>query len=303
MEEEHIKTVRIEDFKANKHIIDYMDDDFAVINSLEEAPTGNDTVRLECFLLAICVEGCIQLDINRKTYQLEDGDLLLGLPNTIISHIMLSPRNKIRLAGFSTRFLYNVLKMEKVTWNTAVYIYNHPIKHVGDNNSEIFNYYRDLIVAKINDDPHHYHREVMQHLFSALFCEMLGALNKEAISLGEVEQSKEGIKQADYIFRKFIEKLSADNGMHRSVSYFADALFYSPKYLSKVIKKTCGRTPLELINENAIEHIKHRLKRSDKSIKEIAEEFNFPNQSFFGKFVKNHTGMSPARYRDTPTDT
>ena len=56
MEEEHIKTVRIEDFKANKHIIDYMDDDFAVINSLEEAPTGNDTVRLECFLLAICVE-------------------------------------------------------------------------------------------------------------------------------------------------------------------------------------------------------------------------------------------------------
>lgn len=303
MEEEHIKTVRIEDFKANKHIIDYMDDDFAVINSLEEAPTGNGTVRLECFLLAICVEGCIQLDINRKTYQLEDGDLLLGLPNTIISHIMLSPRNKIRLAGFSTRFLYNVLKMEKVTWNTVVYIYNHPIKHVGDNNSEIFNYYRDLIVAKINDDPHHYHREVMQHLFSALFCEMLGALNKEAISLGEVEQSKEGIKQADYIFRKFIEKLSADNGMHRSVAYFADALFYSPKYLSKVVKKTCGRTPLELINENAIEHIKHRLKRSDKSIKEIAEEFNFPNQSFFGKFVKTHTGMSPARYRDTPTDT
>lgn len=303
MEEENIKIVRIEDFKANKHIIDYMDDDFAVINSLEEAPTGNDTVRLECFLLAICVEGCIQLDINRKTYQLEDGDLLLGLPNTIISHIMLSPRNKIRLAGFSTRFLYNVLKMEKVTWNTAVYIYNNPIKHVGDNNNEIFNYYRDLIVAKINDDPHHYHKEVMQHLFSALFCEMLGALNKEAVSLGEIEQSKEGIKQADYIFKKFIEKVSADNGMHRSVSYFADALFYSPKYLSKVVKKTCGRTPLELINENAIEHIKHRLKRSDKSIKEIAEEFNFPNQSFFGKFVKTHTGMSPARYRDARADT
>ncbi|GKG74987.1 hypothetical protein CE91St1_41300 [Parabacteroides goldsteinii] len=58
------------------------------------------------------------------------------------------------------------------------------------------------------------------------------------------------------------------------------------------------RAPLELINETAIEHIKHRLKHSDKSIKEIAEEFNFPNQSFFGKFVKAHTGMSPARYRD-----
>lgn len=303
MEEKEIKTILIEDFKANKSIIDYVDDDFAIVNNLEEAPTGNDTVRLGCFLLAICMEGCIQLDINRKTYLLEEGDLLLGLPNTIISHVLLSPRNKIRFAGFSTRFLQRVLKMEKVTWNTAVYIYNNPIKHVGDNNNGVFNYYRDLIVAKINDDPHHYHREVMQYLFSALFCEMLGALGKEAANQGETIQSTEGIKQADYIFRKFIEKVSADNGMHRSVAYFADALFYSPKYLSKVIKKTCGRTPLELINENAIEHIKHRLKRSDKSIKEIAEEFNFPNQSFFGKFVKTHTGMSPARYRDTPTDT
>ena len=32
---------------------------------------------------------------------------------------------------------------------------------------------------------------------------------------------------------------------------------------------------------------------------EIAEEFNFPNQSFFGKYVKSYLGMSPARYRNT----
>ena len=51
--------------------------------------------------------------------------------------------------------------------------------------------------------------------------------------------------------------------------------------------------------ESAIEHIKYRLKHSDKSIKEIAEEFNFPNQSFFGKYVKSYLGMSPARYRNT----
>ena len=57
-------------------------------------------------------------------------------------------------------------------------------------------------------------------------------------------------------------------------------------YFPKVIKQACGRTPLDLINETAIEHIKYRLKHSDKSIKEIAEEFNFPNQSFFGKYVK-----------------
>lgn len=96
--------------------------------------------------------------------------------------------------------------------------------------------------------------------------------------------------------------LSKDNGMHRSVSYFADALCYSPKHFSKVIKQACGRTPLELINESAITHIKYRLKHSDRSIKEIADEFNFPNQSFFGKYVKAYVGMSPVSYRNSEAE-
>ena len=69
-----------------------------------------------------------------------------------------------------------------------------------------------------------------------------------------------------------MEFLSKDIGMHRSVTYFADALCYTPKHFSKVIKQACGRAPLDLINETAIEHIKNRQKQSDKSIKEIAEE-------------------------------
>lgn len=53
-----------------------------------------------------------------------------------------------------------------------------------------------------------------------------------------------------------------------------------------------------MINEYTMEHIKYQLRNSDKSIKEIAEEFNFPNQSFFGKYVKAHLGVSPQQYRD-----
>lgn len=75
------------------------------------------------------------------------------------------------------------------------------------------------------------------------------------------------------------------------------ALLYA-QIFSKVIKQACGRTPSDLINETAMEQIKYRLKHSDKSIKEIAEEFNFPNQSFFGKYVKAHLGTSPANYRN-----
>lgn len=244
-----------------------------------------------------------QLDINYRTYQLKAGDLLLGLPNTVISHTMLSPKYKVRLAGFSTRFLQRIIKMEKETWNTAVHIHNNPVKSVSDEeDNSVFGFYRDLIVAKINDEPHCYHREVMQHLFSALFCEMLGQLHKEIECSDKSDRSRENIKQVNYTLRKFMELLSRDKGIHRSVSYFANELCYTPKHFSKVIKQACGRTPSDLINETAMEQIKYRLKHSDKSIKEIAEEFNFPNQSFFGKYVKAYLGTSPASYRSRKED-
>ena len=80
MEKGNIKIVEIADFKNSEHVLDYVDNDFVIINSLEGSPYNEDTIRLGCFLIAICLEGCIQLDVNYKTYQLEAGNLLLGLP-------------------------------------------------------------------------------------------------------------------------------------------------------------------------------------------------------------------------------
>lgn len=143
-----------------------------------------------------------------------------------------------------------------------------------------------------------YHKEVIQHLFSAIFCEMMGQLHKEMEAAGNTEGSKEGIKQVNYILRKFMELLSKDKGMHRSVSYFANELCYTPKHFSKVIKQACGRTPLDLINETTVEHIKYRLKRHGKVYQGNCRRVQLPNQSFFGKYVKAHLGTSPANYRN-----
>ncbi|MBR6083349.1 MAG: AraC family transcriptional regulator [Salinivirgaceae bacterium] len=42
---------------------------------------------------------------------------------------------------------------------------------------------------------------------------------------------------------------------------------------------------------------KSMLKYSDMTVKEIAIELNFPNQSFFSKFFKSQTGLTPNEYR------
>ena len=94
-----------------------------------------------------------------------------------------------------------------------------------------------------------------------------------------------------------MKALEEDNGSHRTVSYYANKLCYTTKYLSKVVKEVSGKTAMEFINQNAIRYIRHQLLYSDKSIKEIADQFEFYNLSFFGKYIKKHLGVSPSQFR------
>ncbi|KAB5217038.1 helix-turn-helix domain-containing protein, partial [Bacteroides ovatus] len=50
-------------------------------------------------------------------------------------------------------------------------------------------------------------------------------------------------------------------------------------------------------DELVILEAKALLNSSSMNIQEIADRLNFANQSFFGKYFKHYTGMSPKEYR------
>ena len=129
-----------------------------------------------------------------------------------------------------------------------------------------------------------------------MLCEMMANLNK---MVPDEKRKDINHNRAIVITRSFLELVNVDDGSHRSVNYYADRLCYSPKYLSSIIKMVTGKTPLQIINENAIRQIKFKLRHSDISMKELADLFDFPNPSFFGKFVKIHIGMTPMQYRQS----
>lgn len=63
-------------------------------------------------------------------------------------------------------------------------------------------------------------------------------------------------------------------------------------------KQISGERPSTLIDRYVVRDIDHLMKYTRKSIKEIACELDFPNLSFFGKYVKKHRGASPKAYRE-----
>jgi YesN/AraC family two-component response regulator len=113
-----------------------------------------------------------------------------------------------------------------------------------------------------------------------------------------VEQQDQKVQtRADAFFAKFIRVLEQNFRHERRVSWYAEQLNITPKYLSEVVKKTSKRTPTEWIDNYVILEARVLLKNSTKSIKEIADELHFANQSFLGKYFKEHTGMSPSEFR------
>ncbi len=308
MKEETIITVDIDDFKKYKEelkgeYVEYVDENVVVARNMDNLPYSNRMIRLNLFIIVACIEGKIQLNINKKNYQLQAGEAFVCLPTMIMSNMLLSPQHKVSLIGFSTKFLQQTVKREKAAEKALYYLYKNPVfaqsPEEKSKDNQIFNLYYQLIMDKIGDSSHRYRQEILGYLFSALFHEMLAGIQKHSDKTEEIGTEAARSKQ---IFRLFMEELAADGGIHRSVSHYADRLCYSAKYISAAIKEVSGHTPTEWINEYVIEQIKYQLKHSDKSIKEIAEMFNFPNQSFFGKYVKAHLGMPPAHYRNHSND-
>ena len=50
--------------------------------------------------------------------------------------------------------------------------------------------------------------------------------------------------------------------------------------------------------EQVLEDIRYYLRQTDLSIKQICDKLAFPNPSFFGKYVKDHFGMTPLEFRN-----
>ena len=83
-----------------------------------------------------------------------------------------------------------------------------------------------------------------------------------------------------------------------AVRAFAQKLLVTPKYLSAVCKEKSGRTAMDWNTESTVTHIKYYLLQTDLTVKEIAFKLDFPDVSFFCKYVKKHLGQAPLEYRN-----
>lgn len=99
------------------------------------------------------------------------------------------------------------------------------------------------------------------------------------------------------LFNHFMMLMERDYKLSRDVNYYASLMNITSKYLTNIVRQVTGHTPKVIIDQYVILQAKMQLKRTSQSIKEIAWEYHFADVSFFCRYFKKHTGLTPQEIR------
>jgi len=148
-----------------------------------------------------------------------------------------------------------------------------------------------LMKKKLEREEHTYRMEISRSILTSLLYEVQSIYENHHVMVKGKQTRKQELNVLfqELVFHHYKE--------HRNVQYYADSLYVSSKHLTETIKEVTGRTAGEWIDDAVILEAKVLLRNREISVARIAEDINFPDQSSFGKYFKNHTGMSPSDYR------
>ncbi len=298
------------------HLFDYKDGDLLVIDDITRLNLSDyENTKLAFVMAVFCVEGRMQVVVEGQEYRIGSGDFFVYMPGQVIGEILLSQNADVKVIAFAQRAIDRSLYLHKFVWQNLEYVKEHPLFTLSECERQGLSHYYQLLMNKTQDGEGSFQHDVVRLLFQALilefqmFVDRRRSLTPDPIPAdaptrslspkerGGLDEPNSSVRQSTLVYRRFMELLAESNGRVRSVSVFANMLNITPKYLCKCVKGESGRSPLDLIHETTAGTIRQQLRYSNKTVKEICNELDFPNLSFFGKFVKQHLGMSPTEYR------
>jgi len=272
-----------------------LDDDFIIIGeNLPNTELFKYPCRVDALVAVICLEGELICNINLKEYRITTNMMIINTPENIIQVKDIGNRKFYGIAVSSAFFEKSSLDTRDMI-PLYMQIQKEPCFHLSKEDTDIFCRFISLmqLICHTQDTPKK--TATILRLGSALMNKIHDTiLTHDSPSKNEVKMSRQEI-----FFGKFIALLTQHHTQERSVAFYAEKLCITPKYFSTLIKKQTGKSAAQWIDDYVILEAKNLLKFSGMSIQEIAYHLNFSTQSFFGKYFKHQTGLSPSEYRSS----
>ncbi|SHE42771.1 transcriptional regulator, AraC family [Bacteroides luti] len=269
---------------------DYIENDFAIFNGINDVPIFDYPTRIDLSVMVIALSGYARVGINLKDYDLKKNDMIIVTYDQIVQLHEKSDDFTGLFFVLSRSFTEEIaVALERIV-PIYLFIKDHPCTVLSDEEVASVMEYHSFLWEKVKNKNNTYRKEITKNILRALIFEMYSIFESHL-------PTKRFKSRKEELFESFLMSVSSNFIKERSVTFYADQLFLTPKHLSRVIKEVSGRSAGEWIDEQVILEAKARLKTLSLTVQEISDQLGFPNQSFFGKYFKRHVGMSPSDYR------
>jgi len=274
-----------------EYLVDYsIDNDIILLDKPFISSAFQYPFKLDVTAIIICIKGTTEGTINLTPYTTDGACLILVLPGQIMEHKFISEDFSGLFIIMSSKFTDSLIPNATERLPLSLSVRDNPVIRLDEGGAlEGMITYFNLLKKVIRVKEHPYRLETVRHLTLAFF---YGA----GVFFHNVSDNKK-MTHRETIVDKFLQLVQTHYKKERGLDFYAAKLCITAGYLSKVIKETSGKSANDWINEHIVLEIKALLKSTNMTIEQISDGLNFPSQSFFGKYFKRITGISPKEYR------
>lgn len=273
-------------------------DNLMLVEKAGETPSGNVCLQNHGIIF-VCTAGRAQHEYDGRTFQLRKNDLFLYMAHSVLSNIQTSPDFSCRQIWFSRADLWSINTFSSTVLYDMADLKLHPLVHLSDEEAKHIETYFGLMKRSTSDCATPLDHDIVRSLCGTMLLEVLRLMRRNV----EREKSLGANNTASALSHKkaladfFIRMVEESDGRLRSVEQCAERMHITPKYLSNVIQEVLHRRPSIYIQLYTLKAIERRLRFTDMTMQQIANELRFPNASFFGRYFKARAGMTPLEYR------
>ena len=269
-----------------------MGNDLLVLDDIATADLEELPKQLGFLLIGLCTSGEAHFTLSGHERCMKPNDLLISLGEQVFRDVTMSDDFHATAVLMSRSYAQDCIVGLSYMWPYLLFVMENPVCHLSDEEQTWITECYSLLRRRLARQEGRYLREGVIALTRAFYFEICNLLDTRA----KPDRTAK-LNRSYTIFDHFIQLVSQHFKHERSVEWYSSEMCLTPKHLSEVVKAVSGKTAGQWITTMVMTETKTMLQNTTLSIKEIAKEMNFPNQSFLGKYFKNIEGVSPSDFR------
>lgn len=286
--------MNIDEFFHNNGIHSYSEIGLGIWKISPEFLESNGEIQIKAHVIIFVKTGALNIKIGGDRYVMTAGDYTDITEQDIFIIESATKETDAQCFLINEQFFLNTFKSRPPMEMAYVdYIKTHRIVKLGQRAIETLTLTFASMFDTLTYPFHPYESTLLQMKIKILYMEIQGIFTQFAKDGSELFSGN----RHHYLFSRFVNLLASKAIAEHSVDFYANELCISSQYLGRVVRDVGHEMVSTIISRAVIGHIELLLADSSLSLKEIAEQAKFDDQTALTKYFKRHTGLTPSQYR------